>query len=346
MRPRADAGDESIASFLGRHFGRGGGRAHRRAAAGRHPRRRPRPAVDALRVSALRGDGAEARKPDPRDVEGAATRRGAPPPSCPSRAGCRSWSDALAARVRPSAQRRPAGARGAAAWRPGWEIESAAGADGRGQGARPRRARAGGRAAARPASIAGLAGALGAFRSVSTAVVYLGYRRADVAHPLDGYGVVIPRGEGLRASAFGFVSTKFPGRAPEGHVLLRVFLGGAREPDVLDDDDDALVDRACARSARPCWACAARRCWRGSSAGRRRRRRWRSDTPRAWPGSTPWSTRSRALRHRGRAARDRDPGHGRGRRAPGPPRRGVDRGTSVSWGCCVAPPDPPPSRRK
>ena len=90
----------------------------------------------------------------------------------------------------------------------------------------------------------GLSDALRALQSVSTAVVYLGYGRADVAHPLDGYGVVIPRGEGLGASALGFVSTKFPGRAPEGHVLLRVFLGGARDPEVLDNDDDALVGRA------------------------------------------------------------------------------------------------------
>jgi oxygen-dependent protoporphyrinogen oxidase len=90
----------------------------------------------------------------------------------------------------------------------------------------------------------GLAEALGALRSVSTAVVYLGYRRADVSHPLDGYGVVIPRGEGMTASALSFVSTKFPARAPDGHVLLRVFQGGAREPDVLALDDQALLARA------------------------------------------------------------------------------------------------------
>ena len=49
----------------------------------------------------------------------------------------------------------------------------------------------------------------------------IGYRREDVAHPLNGYGMVVPQTEGLRITALSFVSTKFPYRAPEGHVLLR-----------------------------------------------------------------------------------------------------------------------------
>ncbi|HEY7514933.1 MAG TPA: protoporphyrinogen oxidase, partial [Vicinamibacteria bacterium] len=77
--------------------------------------------------------------------------------------------------------------------------------------------------------------------AVSTATVLLGFRREDVAHPLEGYGMLVPRSEGLRTTAVTFSSTKFPGRAPAGHVLLRGFLGGARDPDVLELDDDALV---------------------------------------------------------------------------------------------------------
>src|SRR6185503_15649149 len=73
------------------------------------------------------------------------------------------------------------------------------------------------------------------------ATVLLGYRRAAVAHPLDGYGMVIPASEGLRTAACSFFSTKFPGRAPEGHVLLRGFLGGTRDPDVLRQDDAGLA---------------------------------------------------------------------------------------------------------
>ena len=76
---------------------------------------------------------------------------------------------------------------------------------------------------------------------VSSATVALGYRREDVAHPLDGYGLLVPRGEGLRTSACTFVSSKFPGRAPEGCVLLRAFLGGARDGDVLRGSDSELA---------------------------------------------------------------------------------------------------------
>lgn len=78
----------------------------------------------------------------------------------------------------------------------------------------------------------------------STAVVCLGYRRGDVRHALDGYGLIVPDSEGLRATACGFFSTKFPGRAPEGHVLLRVFLGGARDPGVLEGSDADLMETA------------------------------------------------------------------------------------------------------
>jgi oxygen-dependent protoporphyrinogen oxidase len=82
---------------------------------------------------------------------------------------------------------------------------------------------------------------LAAIPFASTATVHLGYRRGDVAHPLDGYGMVVPRTEGLRCSALSFASTKFPERAPEGTVLLRGFVGGVRDPAALTLDDAALV---------------------------------------------------------------------------------------------------------
>jgi oxygen-dependent protoporphyrinogen oxidase len=75
----------------------------------------------------------------------------------------------------------------------------------------------------------------------STATVMLAYRREDVSHPLHGYGMVVPETEGLRTTALSFFSTKFPGRAPDGRVLLRAFLGGMRDPQVLAFDDQALV---------------------------------------------------------------------------------------------------------
>jgi protoporphyrinogen/coproporphyrinogen III oxidase len=86
-----------------------------------------------------------------------------------------------------------------------------------------------------------LADLLAAIPFVSTAAVFLGYRRADVGHPLDGHGVMIPWTEGRRTHACTFFSSKFPGRAPAGHVLLRGFLGSARDPDVLRSSDAELA---------------------------------------------------------------------------------------------------------
>jgi oxygen-dependent protoporphyrinogen oxidase len=77
----------------------------------------------------------------------------------------------------------------------------------------------------------------------SSATVSLGYRRADVPHPLDGFGFVVPRTEGRDLLACTFSSVKFPGRAPPDHVLLRGFLGGALHPAVLEQDDASLVGR-------------------------------------------------------------------------------------------------------
>jgi oxygen-dependent protoporphyrinogen oxidase len=88
------------------------------------------------------------------------------------------------------------------------------------------------------------AAALRRIRFATTAVVGLGFRRADVAHPLDGYGLIVPRTEGLRTTACSFYSTKFEGRAPEGHVALRAFVGGMHDPDaasLADAELSALV---------------------------------------------------------------------------------------------------------
>jgi oxygen-dependent protoporphyrinogen oxidase len=78
----------------------------------------------------------------------------------------------------------------------------------------------------------------------SAATVSLGYRRADVPHALDGFGFVVPRSEGKALLAATFSSVKYPGRAPEGHVLIRGFLGGMLNAGMLAEDDDALVMRA------------------------------------------------------------------------------------------------------
>ena len=78
----------------------------------------------------------------------------------------------------------------------------------------------------------------------SSATVTLGYRRADVVHPLDGFGFVVPHAEKRALLACTFSSVKYPGRAPEGDVLLRAFVGGALNEAVLELDDAPLVMRA------------------------------------------------------------------------------------------------------
>lgn len=87
---------------------------------------------------------------------------------------------------------------------------------------------------------ASLAAELGGIEYAGSAVVVLGYRREHVSHPLDAAGVVVPRRAGRRILAISFASAKFSGRAPEGHVLVRVFAGGALDPSILALDDAAL----------------------------------------------------------------------------------------------------------
>ncbi len=77
---------------------------------------------------------------------------------------------------------------------------------------------------------------------VSTGTLTLAYRRSEVGTPLDGFGVVIPRSEGRRINACTMSSLKFPHRAPDDYLLVRVFVGGTNRPDLLHLDDDALCN--------------------------------------------------------------------------------------------------------
>jgi oxygen-dependent protoporphyrinogen oxidase len=74
------------------------------------------------------------------------------------------------------------------------------------------------------------------------AVVQLGFRRDEVGHPLDGFGFLVPEKENLRILGTLFSSTLFPGRAPEGHVLLTTFVGGERQPDLAQLKEEQLHD--------------------------------------------------------------------------------------------------------
>ena len=88
-----------------------------------------------------------------------------------------------------------------------------------------------------------LATLLGEIEYAGAATVSLGYRRADIPHALDGFGFVVPRTEGKALLAATFSSVKYPARAPDSHVLLRGFLGGALDAATLGEDDASLVAR-------------------------------------------------------------------------------------------------------
>jgi oxygen-dependent protoporphyrinogen oxidase len=78
----------------------------------------------------------------------------------------------------------------------------------------------------------------------STATVAFGYRREQIAADMRGSGFVVPRVEDCPLLAATWVTSKWPARAPDGHVLLRGFLGGGRDPRRLDDGDDQLIATA------------------------------------------------------------------------------------------------------
>jgi protoporphyrinogen/coproporphyrinogen III oxidase len=80
---------------------------------------------------------------------------------------------------------------------------------------------------------------------VSTVSVALAYLRDRVAHPLEGSGFVVARvDDGRRVTACTWVSSKWAGRAPQGSVLLRAFVGGATDPSAVDLSDAELADIA------------------------------------------------------------------------------------------------------
>jgi oxygen-dependent protoporphyrinogen oxidase len=92
--------------------------------------------------------------------------------------------------------------------------------------------------------------------------IYLGYRRGDIPHPLDGAGVVIPSSEGRRIDGVTWYSSKWPARAPKDMALLRVFFGGPATRVTLDLDDAALFALARDELAAMLGIRAAPRFWR------------------------------------------------------------------------------------
>ena len=89
-----------------------------------------------------------------------------------------------------------------------------------------------------------LADLCGSIAYLSTATVVLAFPREAVHHPLGGTGFVVPKSEGLNITAGAWISSKWPHRAPPSHALLRAFLGGARDPNVLAKNDRELTEIA------------------------------------------------------------------------------------------------------
>ena len=96
-------------------------------------------------------------------------------------------------------------------------------------------------------AIAPLAAAdLSSIEYVTTATASVAYRADHVRHDLKGFGFVVPRAENRPVMATTWSSSKFDERAPEGHILLRSFLGraGREAAAQLDDDEMGKVVRA------------------------------------------------------------------------------------------------------
>ena len=82
---------------------------------------------------------------------------------------------------------------------------------------------------------------LGQIHYPPVASIVLGFRREDVAHPLDGFGMLIPAVEGFSILGSLFSSSLFPNRAPTGHVTLTSYIGGVRAPELALKNGTDLV---------------------------------------------------------------------------------------------------------
>lgn len=86
-----------------------------------------------------------------------------------------------------------------------------------------------------------LAFELGGIQYTSSLTVNLGYDRSLRASLPPGFGFLIPRSEGKRMLAATFVHNKFPHRAPDDRALLRCFIGGARNEQILQAPDAEVI---------------------------------------------------------------------------------------------------------
>lgn len=89
----------------------------------------------------------------------------------------------------------------------------------------------------------GISRSLGEIPYPPLAVVCLGYSKEKAGHCLDGFGFLVPSRENRGILGTVVDSNVFPGRAPEGFVLFRAMVGGARSPGLAEVPEAQLLDR-------------------------------------------------------------------------------------------------------
>ena len=86
---------------------------------------------------------------------------------------------------------------------------------------------------------------LEAIESAPMVVLNLGFRQADIGHPLEGFGFLVPHDEtNFPLLGILWADSIFPHHAPPDHRLIRVFIGGSRTPDAAERSDDELLSTA------------------------------------------------------------------------------------------------------
>lgn len=93
------------------------------------------------------------------------------------------------------------------------------------------------------------AAALSAIPYPPVTVVHSMYRRSVIAHPLDGFGMLVPECERRQTLGTIFSSILFRHRAPEGSVLLTTFIGGVRQPELARLGENEIADMVYAEHA-------------------------------------------------------------------------------------------------
>ena len=89
-----------------------------------------------------------------------------------------------------------------------------------------------------------LKSAADAIPGASLAVVTVAFKRENATGQVDGFGFLAPRKEGFRPLGVQFAHSIFPGQTPDGHVQLRVMLGGTLDPEAIHLDDDKMLEAA------------------------------------------------------------------------------------------------------